>query len=75
MIEAHVHKERELAERLAATVSETVRLTGISRTTLYRLASAGKVRMIKIGRTTLVDMSSIRHVLATQDTARIRMAA
>jgi excisionase family DNA binding protein len=45
---------------------------GISRSTAYRLAAAGKIRLIKLGRTTLVDASSVRRFLAAQPTALIR---
>ncbi|WP_201306114.1 helix-turn-helix transcriptional regulator [Roseomonas harenae] len=44
---------------------------GISRSTVYRLAAAGQIRLIKLGRTTLVDATSVRAFLAAQPTAVI----
>lgn len=63
------------AEPITATITETTARTGLSRATLYRLASAGKIRMVKAGRTTLVVWSSVRDHLATLPDADLRRAA
>jgi excisionase family DNA binding protein len=40
-------------------------LYGVSRSHLYRLAGEGRIRFLKAGRTTLVDLDSVRAYLAT----------
>ncbi len=45
--------------------------SGLSRTTLYRLAAAGRIRMVKAGARTLVDCASVRAFLATLPEAKI----
>ena len=45
--------------RLSATIIETVRLTGISRSEIYRLLGEGKLRGFKAGSRTLLDWSSV----------------
>ncbi|MEO3475297.1 hypothetical protein AAFN86_25780 [Roseomonas sp. CAU 1739] len=45
---------------------------GLSRSHLYRLAAAGRVRMVKAGARTLVDAASVRAFLASLPTAQIR---
>jgi hypothetical protein len=52
--------------------SQAIVWSGISRSTLYRYAGEGKLRMIKAGRTTLVDMESLRALLASLPAAEIR---
>lgn len=44
---------------------------GIARSTLYRLAADGRIRFVKLGRSTLVDAASVRAFLATLPEARI----
>jgi excisionase family DNA binding protein len=45
---------------------------GLSRSTLYRLAGEGRVRFLKVGRSTLVDAASVRAFLATRPAATMR---
>ncbi len=47
------------------TIADTRARFGIPRSTQYRLAAAGHIRMIKLGRTTLVDFASVRAFLAS----------
>ena len=54
------------------TIADTRARFGIPRSTLYRLAAAGHVRMVKLGRTTLVDFASVRAFLAGAPTAALR---
>ena len=37
--------------------------TGFSRSALYRAAAAGEIKLLKLGRTTLVDLASVRAYL------------
>ena len=45
---------------------------GLSRSHLYRLAAAGRVRMVEAGARTLVDAASVRAFLASLPPAQIR---
>lgn len=49
-----------IAEKVAASINETVDLTGLGRTTVFRLIKENKLRTVKVGRRTLVPMSEIR---------------
>lgn len=49
-----------LAAPLTHTVGEAARLTGLSRSTLYRHRNAGRLRMIRVGGRTLVCAASLR---------------
>lgn len=51
---------------LSATIKQTVKLTGISRATLYRQAHKGHFRMMKVGSRTLIDMSSMAAYLQSR---------
>jgi excisionase family DNA binding protein len=44
---------------------------GLSRSHLYRLASEGRIRMVKAGARTLVDAASVRAFLANLPVAQI----
>ena len=54
------------------TIADTRARFGIPRSTQYRLAAAGYIRMMKLGRTTLVDFASVRAFLASAPTAALR---
>ena len=54
------------------TIADTRARFGIPRSTQYRLAAAGHIRMIKLGRTTLVDFASVRAFLAGAPAAALR---
>lgn len=49
--------------------------TGLSRSAIYRAAGEGKIRLLKNGRSTLVDMASVRTFLANLPSATVRTAA
>ena len=44
----------------SATVDEAARLSGLSKSTLYELMSAGKIEAKKLGRRTLIVMDGVR---------------
>jgi excisionase family DNA binding protein len=50
-------------EPLAYTVDEAVRVSGLGRTTLYRLAGEKRITIKKIGRRTLITAASLRSLL------------
>jgi hypothetical protein len=57
---------------LAVTIPEAVRLSGISRSELYRRLAAGQVRAVKSGTRTLILMDSLRAHLTTLPPATFR---
>ena len=59
------------AMTMAAPISRAVALSGISRSSIYRLAGEGRIRMLKLGRSSLVDMTSVRDFLATLPAANV----
>lgn len=52
-------------EPLAVPLSKAPAVTGLSRSSIYRHAQAGRLTLLKSGRTTLVDMASARALLAS----------
>ena len=49
---------------LAQRVAEAAAFSGLSRSAIYREAARGSIVLLKHGRTTLVDMASLRAFLA-----------
>ena len=60
-------------ETLSAGINETGRLTGFSRSELYRLLADGKLRAVKSGSRTLILMESVRQYLASLPAATFRV--
>lgn len=54
---------RHAAVRLSYTLSSATTVCGLSRSTLYRHAVAGRLRLLKVGGRTLVDAASLRALL------------
>ncbi len=59
-------------EPLAVSVADAVRVSGLSRSELYRLMGAGRIRAIKHGVRTLIPMASLRALLDSAPAADIR---
>jgi excisionase family DNA binding protein len=57
---------------LAVPLPHAPAVTGLSRSTIYREAARGNIRLLKVGRSTLVDMASVRAFLTNLPTASIR---
>jgi len=57
---------------LAVTIHEAVRVSGLSRSELYRRLADGKLRAVKSGSRTLVLMDSLRAHLASLPPATFR---
>ena len=55
-----------------ARIPETCRRFGLSRSRLYREATAGNVRFLKLGAATVVDLASVRALMASLPEARLR---
>lgn len=45
---------------ISVRVAEAIRLTGIGRSKLYELIASGDIEAIKVGRCTLIPMTSLR---------------
>lgn len=54
--------------QLAYRIDDASHIVGLGRTTLYKLANEGKLRLIKVAGRTLVDAASLR-ALIEQDAA------
>lgn len=54
---------RPAAPPLAYTLSDASAACGLSRSTLYRHAAAGRLRLVRVGGRTLVDAASLRALL------------
>lgn len=59
-------------EPLAATIPDAVRLSGLSRSEIYRRLAAGDIRAVKNGGRTLILMESVRAYLARLPVATFR---
>jgi excisionase family DNA binding protein len=53
----------KLNERLALSIAEAVRASGVSRSTLYNLIEENKLRTIKVGARRLVPIASLNELL------------
>ena len=60
---------------LALPLARAVAWSGLSRSTIYRMAAQGRVRLVKAGRSTLVDADSLRAVVAGLPPATVRGGA
>ena len=60
------------AERVTTTLAETARLTGLSRSELYRLLAQGRLRAVKANRRTLILWDSVREYLDSLPSATFR---
>jgi hypothetical protein len=62
---AHPNTETPAVERLAYRIPDACRAIGLGRTSIYRLATDGKLRLIKIAGRSLVDAASLRDLVKT----------
>jgi excisionase family DNA binding protein len=63
-----------LRDAEALPVADATRVSGLSRSTLYRLLATGEVKAIKVGRRTLIVAETLRAYLAAAPVAVIRRA-
>jgi hypothetical protein len=61
----------DAAEPLTVTIPTATARTGLSRSSLYRLAGARQIKMVKSGRTTLIDWASLKSRQGNLPTAEI----
>lgn len=57
-----------------APIPRAIEITGLGRSTIYKLAGQGKLRLVKAGGRTLVDMEHAMHWMATLPVANIAPA-
>ena len=69
-MEQNLHNARETAdERLAYSVAEASRTTGLGRTTLYGLIASGALPSRKIGKRRLIPAEGLRRLILQDDSA------
>lgn len=54
----------DVAPILAVRINEACRIVGIGRTKFYALVSEGTLRLVKIGRASVVPMDDLRRLVA-----------
>ena len=59
-------------EAMTGSIENTSRLTGWSRSEIYRRLAAGDIRAVKSGNRTLIVMDSVREYLASLPVATFR---
>ncbi len=62
-------------EALAIRMSDAPAILGTSKSTIYKLAAKGQLRLVKLGRTTLIDGDSARSLLKRLPQVELRGAA
>ena len=63
------------AHAATASVLDACAFSGIGRSTLYKKAAAGHLLLVKIGSRSLVDMASLRDMIAKLPEAKLRKPA
>ena len=58
------------ADKLAFSVAEATRATGVGRSTFYELMASGKLRAIKLGSRTLIPAEELRRFMESLPAAR-----
>jgi excisionase family DNA binding protein len=53
-------------ERISYRIDEAVEMTGIGRTTMYKLVSDGKLRVVRVGGCTLIPADELKALLAPE---------
>jgi hypothetical protein len=59
-------------EPLAVRMPEAERISGLSRSEIYRRAGRREILILKCGRSSLVDVASLKAVMASLPRAQIR---
>ena len=59
-------------EPLTVRIAEAVRLTGLCRSKIYELIASGDIETVKVGRCTLIPMTSLRALVGQAGAGRSR---
>jgi len=54
---------------LTLSVREAVRVTGLGKTTLFKLIDTGKLRRVKVGKRTLIPFADLKKLVGEGDAA------
>ena len=54
-------------DQVTVSVVDTAKLLGLSRSKIYELIHSGDLRIVKIGRRTLVSVASIRTLVSSRE--------
>ena len=65
-MEQQLIKEASANERVAWRINERAFRLGVSRATIYKLAAAGKLRLIKVGGRTLIPDAEIMRLVRSE---------
>lgn len=57
---------------LTVRIAEAVRLTGLCRSKIYELIASGDIETVKVGRCTLIPMTSLRALVGQAGAGRSR---
>ena len=60
---------------MAAPIARATAITGLSKTAIYKAAAVGRIRLLKLGRSTLVDLASAQRFIQSLPEAAIRRRA
>jgi len=71
-LSAFITAARAHHDLLAIRIPEAVRISGLSRSEIYRRAGLGQIVLLKCGRSTLVDVPSLRMVVASLPRVTVR---
>lgn len=65
------HQPKPMTEKISVTVSQACELTGLGRSTIYRLFDEGKLSRLKVGSRTLIKVSDLHALMdSLSDTAK-----
>ncbi len=53
----------ELSTAISYTILDACKVTGLGKSKLYELASAGKIRLVKVGRRSLIPATDLRNLV------------
>ena len=53
------------ADRLAVTIAEAARMTSLSRGTIRGYARNGRIKVVKVGRRTIVPIATLQNLVRT----------
>jgi excisionase family DNA binding protein len=56
-------------EPLGLRINDAARALGVCRSTIYNLAAAGKIKIIRIGGRSIVDFASLKALFDTEEAA------